>query len=55
MKVVCGEGHLTTDCYTAEGEPGEIVMNDRKNKEYYLPVSAQSMTIGHPVESVPGY
>lgn len=55
MEVVCGEGHVTTDCYATEGELGEIVMNDRKKKEYYLPVSPPSLTIGHPVESVPGY
>lgn len=55
MEVVCEEGHRMTDCYAAEGEPGEIVMNDRKNNEYYLPVSPRSMTIGHPVKSVPGY
>lgn len=46
---------MTTDCYAAEGEPGEIVMNDRKKNEYYLPASPPSLTIGHPVESVPGY
>lgn len=40
MEVVCGEGHLTTDCYAAGGEPGEVVTNDRRNNEYYLPVSS---------------
>lgn len=30
-------------------------MNDRKKNEYYLPVSPPSLTIRHPVESVPGY
>lgn len=55
MEVVCGEGHLMTDGYATEGEPGEIVMNDRKKKDYYLLVSPPSLTIGHPVESVPGY
>lgn len=55
MEVVCGEGHMMTDCCTTEGKAGEIVMNDRKKNEYYLLVSQLSMTIEYPVESVPGY
>lgn len=49
------EGHLQGGCHRAEGEAGQIIMEDRKDSESLLPESQQVWPLEYMVEVVPRF